>query len=115
MPIAPVSTISVVNSKNWVDFRRCQLLGRVEADAASDPLLLELDRREIAQGRVDAPAQVDVLQEAPNLVTSISIVLLLGKVDLLFFDRAHQALSKAGLGGLADLGHANRGRAVLAR
>jgi hypothetical protein len=50
----------------------------------SDPPLLELGRREVAQGRVNVLVHVGVFQEAPDLATSISIVLVLGEVNCLF-------------------------------
>jgi hypothetical protein len=54
-------------------------------------LLLELQRREIAQRRMDALDVVNVIEEAPDLPMGVREVVVLGEIDLLFFDGAHEA------------------------
>jgi hypothetical protein len=52
------------------------------------PLLLELQRRQVAQRRVDAFDVVDIIEETPDLPMSVAEVVILGEIDLLFFERA---------------------------
>ena len=52
---------------------------------------------------------VDILDELPDVLVDIMVVTILGQVNFLLFDGAHQSLGIAILGRLADLSHADLG------
>ena len=52
---------------------------------------------------------VDILDELPDVLVDIMGVTILGQVNFLLFDGAHQSLGIAILGRLADLSHADLG------
>jgi len=54
-------------------------------------------------------SHVDILDELPDVLVDIMVVTILGQVNFLLFDGAHQSLGIAILGRLADLSHADLG------
>lgn len=70
------------------------------------PLRLELLGRQVAKRRVDALDVVDRVDEVPDLLAGLGEVLVVGEIDLLFFDGAHEAFGVTVLAWLADRGHA---------
>ncbi len=66
---------------------------------------LELCRRQRAQGRVNALALVDVIEELASVRIRIGEILVVGQIHLLLFAGAHQPLGVPVLAWLADLGH----------
>ena len=57
-----------------------------------EPLRLEFGWGEITQRRMDTLVHIHIVQEAPNLMIGIIILEILGKVNLLFFDRLDETL-----------------------
>jgi len=70
-------------------------------------VLLELDRGQVPEGRVDALAHVRVLQEPTDLTIGVRVVLVVRQIHLLLFDRANEPFSVSILASLADLSHAD--------
>lgn len=56
---------------------------------------------------MDAPVQVYIVQEAPNLLVSIMIIAIIRQVNLLFFDSADESFGIAVLPGGTHAGHAD--------
>jgi len=61
----------------------------------TSPPFLELDRGEIPQGGMDALVHVDVVEKPAQLAQSISVILIVGQVNFLFLDGAHEPLRVA--------------------
>jgi len=75
-------------------------IGRVRIE-----LCLKLHWGQVTQGEVDALVHVHILQELLYLLISLSIVLIIRQVYLLFFDGVHQAFRIAVLPCCAHFSH----------
>src|SRR4029077_2118774 len=81
-------------------------LFRGRGGGLTTPLVFELPGRQVAQGRVDTFAVVDIVEETSDLPVGVGEVVVVGQVHLLFFDGANQAFGVAIFAWFADRCHA---------
>jgi hypothetical protein len=69
------------------------------------PLLFKLNVSDVAQGGMNAFVHMYLIEKLSRLSGRISVILILGQVNFLLFDPAHEPLGIAILPGSSDLGH----------
>src|SRR3954454_6109693 len=87
---------------------RCvsSLTGLLRSSPVRRQVCLELDRRSIAERRMQPLAVVDLFDEGADLLAGIIDVAIVSSVDLLLLERLHEALGLGIVVGIADAAHA---------